>query len=78
MSISKKQQRIARVPDSLIKEISDRHSYGGVRSEPLRKANPDVDDPKPRPTLKHRLPPRRRAEEPYPEPRGKNRTPARG
>ncbi len=67
--------RTASAPDSLIKKVSDRYPYGGVRSEPLKNANPDIDDPKPRPTPRRRRP-RARAEHPYPEPRAKNQPPA--
>ena len=73
--VDTRRRRTASTPDSLIRKASDPHPYGGVPSEPLKNANPDVDDPKPRPTLKRRRP-RARAEDPYPEPGAKNQ-PAR-
>lgn len=69
----------ASAPESTIKKADDRHRYGDVRSEPLKHVDSRVlEEDAPRPKLKQRRIPRKRPEDPYPEPNEKNEPPARG
>lgn len=72
MAEPKRRSRRASAPESLIKKADDRHPYGGRPAKPLENVDIDVGDRRPRPSMKRR-PPQPDFEEPYTEPREKNR-----